>query len=368
MFLFYKVLRFWQGENGRFMATFDPSDLLTKSYSFDLPEELIAQRPIDSENRSKSRLLIYKKSTNEVIHETFSNVVKYLPANSCLVFNQTKVFSSRLLGHKHSGGKAEIFLLSPLPDSEGTFPCLIKTRSTKKLGMEFILPDELVATIVKINDDATFQVKFDREITDHYLNLYGKIPIPPYIRNGESDEQDKLDYQTIYSKDVGSVAAPTAGLHFTPAVMESLSKNNIDQAYVTLHVGLGTFRPVSADHLKDHQMHYESFKIDAENFVKINNYRPNIVAIGTTSLRVLESMSKYPVIADEFFSTNIFLHPGVEAQSISGLITNFHLPESTLLMLVSSLIGRIKALELYEIAIKERYRFFSYGDAMLILL
>jgi len=350
------------------MASFDTEDLLTKSYHFELPEALIAQRPIDSENRAKSRLLIYKKSTGEVIHETFENVVKYLPANSCLVFNQTKVFSSRLLGHKRSGGKAEIFLLSPIPDSEGTFPCLIKTRSTKKLGMEFMLPEDLVATIVKINDDATFQVTFNRKFTDDYLNTHGKIPIPPYIRNGESDEQDKKDYQTIFSKEVGSVAAPTAGLHFTPNVMESLKSHKIDQAYVTLHVGLGTFRPVTADHLKDHQMHFEKFKVDDINFKKINQYRPNLVAVGTTSLRVLESMEKLSVTPDEYFSTNIFLHPGVEVKSISGLITNFHLPESTLLMLVSSLIGRIKALELYEIAIIERYRFFSYGDAMLILL
>ncbi len=156
--------------------------------------------------------------------------------------------------------------------------------------------------------------------------------------------------------------------HFTPKVMETLKQYKIDQAYVTLHVGLGTFRPVTAEHLSEHKMHFEKFKIDKENFKKINQFRPNIVAVGTTSLRVLESMDKLSVIPDEFFSTNIFLHPGINVQSISGLITNFHLPESTLLMLVSSLIGRQKALELYNLAISERYRFFSYGDAMLILL
>lgn len=342
----------------------NPCDQALTSYHFNLPEELIAQRP-----ESSSRLLVYKMATNEIIHDYFSNIGAYLPKDSLMVFNRSKVFPSRLLGHKKSGGKAEFLILST-DHHEGLYPVLIKTRSKKKIGDTFHFPNEMMATLKKINSDGTFLVLFNQEDLTNYLLLNAKIPIPPYIRNGESDELDKLNYQTVYAREVGSVAAPTAGLHFNHELMEKLKNQKIDSAFVTLHVGLGTFKPVTVDNLKDHHMHSEAFFFDQENDQIIKKARllhKKIFAVGTTSLRVLESSFNKNLPPDKVHSTNIFLYPGKEILSIDGLITNFHLPESTLLMLVSALIGRGRALELYEIAIREKYRFFSYGDGMLII-
>ena len=340
-------------------------DLLLSSYHFDLPDNLIAQRPAES-----SRLLVYKASTNEIFHDTFSNIDFYLSPESLLVFNRTKVFPSRLLGNKESGGKAEFFVLATEKNADGFYPALIKTRSKKKIGDRFLFPGQMHATVNSINTDGTFGVSFDIENVKEYLDAHAKIPIPPYIRNGESDEDDILAYQTVYAKEVGSVAAPTAGLHFKNNLLLSLKQKKIDTAFVTLHVGLGTFKPVVVENLKDHQMHSENFFFDRENNEIINNARAEkkkIFAVGTTTLRVLESSFQKNLNPDEIYSTNIFLHPGIDIKSVDGLITNFHLPESTLLMLVSTMIGREKTLELYDIAIKERYRFFSYGDGMLII-
>lgn len=327
-------------------------DHLLSSYKFDLPEELIAQRP------GKSRLLIYDVKKDQITHDYFSNIKNYLPPDVLLVLNRTKVFPSRIIGNKKSGGKAELFLLSLDPE-EGLYPALIKTRSKKKCEDQFFFANDLIATIKKINHDGTFKVSFNQNDLKNYVQNFAKIPIPPYIRNGESDELDKKNYQTIYAEEVGSVAAPTAGLHFNDELL-----NTIDHAFVTLHVGLGTFKPITAANIHDHHMHSENYFIDPKNLEKIKNHK-NIFAVGTTSLRVLESM-KNPE-ANKVYQTNIFLHPGKEIQSINGLITNFHLPKSSLLVLVSTLIGREKTLEIYKEAIKERYRFFSYGDAMLIL-
>ncbi|MDO9183083.1 MAG: tRNA preQ1(34) S-adenosylmethionine ribosyltransferase-isomerase QueA [Bacteriovorax sp.] len=347
----------------------NPDDLQLSSYHFDLPQDLIAQRPA-----SESRLLVYKVSTNEVIHDYFKNIGSYLPSDTLLVFNRSKVFASRLLGNKESGGKAEIFLLSTtkeiMGDQKDVYPALIKTSSKKKMGDQFFFKPNLIATLRVINTDGTFGVSFNTEDLISFLEAYAKIPIPPYIRNGESDEADKINYQTVYAKEVGSVAAPTAGLHFTNDLLSKLAKQNIQTAFVTLHVGLGTFRPVSTSLLKDHQMHSENFFIDKLNdelIFKARSEKKKIFAVGTTSLRVLESSFEKNLESDTIYSTKIFLHPGVEIKSVDGLITNFHLPESTLLMLVSAMIGRLKALELYQIAIDERYRFFSYGDGMLII-
>ena len=343
----------------------NPIDLLLSSYQYDLPAELIAQRPA-----KESRLLVYKVSTNEVIHDTFKNIGAYLPPESLLIFNRSKVFPSRLLGNKESGGKAELFLLSTTAD-QGIFPALIKTSSKKKIGDKFFFADhKVIATLEQINPDATFGVSFNREDISDFLETYAKIPIPPYIRNGESDELDRLNYQTIYAKEVGSVAAPTAGLHFTKELLENLEGLKIKTGFVTLHVGLGTFKPVTVSSLLDHQMHSENFFFDEINndlLTQARNEKKKIFAVGTTSLRVLESSFEKNLEPNKTFSTNIFLHPGKEIKSVDGLITNFHLPESSLLMLVSTMIGREKALELYEMAIKERYRFFSYGDGMLII-
>ena len=345
-------------------------DLILQSYHYDLPPELIAQRPVDAILRHQSRLLVYDLKTDSVTHDHFYNLPKYIPAESLIVFNQSKVFPSRLLGHKKSGGKAELFFLSHELNAEGFYPCLLKTRSKKNKGDEFSFADNLKVQVSTLNNDGTFGVKINLPAHYHslldYLEKNALIPIPPYIRKGESDADDIKNYQTVYSKDTGSVAAPTAGLHFTNDLLEKLKDKKIDQAFVTLHVGLGTFKPVTVDHLKDHVMHSEEYFVDGENLSKIKSAK-NIFAVGTTSLRVLESSYGKEIQANEHYKTQIFLHPGVNVQSISGLITNFHLPESTLLMLVSALIGRKKTLELYELAVKEKYRFFSYGDAMLIL-
>jgi S-adenosylmethionine:tRNA ribosyltransferase-isomerase len=329
-------------------------DSLLSSYHYDLPQELIAQRP------GLSRLLVYNAQTQKITHDYFSNIKSYLPPDALLVFNRSKVFPSRLIGQKESGGKAELFLLSLLADQH-LYPALIKTRSKKRLEDKFLFAHDLIATIKKINSDGTFLVSFNQENITDYVHQFAKIPIPPYIRKGESDDQDKKNYQTIYAKEEGSVAAPTAGLHFSDQLLGS-----IDHAFVTLHVGLGTFRPISASNLDDHQMHTENYFIDEENLGKIKTHH-NVFAVGTTSLRVLESGLKHEIVPNKIYQTNIFLRPGTQIHSINGLITNFHLPESSLLVLVSTLIGREKTLEIYREAIKERYRFFSYGDAMLIL-
>ncbi|WP_221887068.1 tRNA preQ1(34) S-adenosylmethionine ribosyltransferase-isomerase QueA [Bacteriovorax stolpii] len=347
-----------------------PDDLLLSSYHYDLPPELIAQRPVDGVNRHQSRLMVYNQKTDTVTHDYFYNLPKYLPAESLIVFNQSKVFPSRLLGNKKSGGKAELFFLSHETDQNGSYPALIKTRSKKNIGDEYTFAAEMKVEVSEIFSDGTFGVKVSlpagfKNLLD-YLEAHALIPIPPYIRKGESDEEDKKNYQTVYSKHTGSVAAPTAGLHFTNDLLEKLKESNIERAFVTLHVGLGTFKPVTVANLKDHVMHSEEYFVDEENLSKIRNAK-NVFAVGTTSLRVLESSYGKDISPNEHYKTQIFLHPGVDVKSVSGLITNFHLPESTLLMLVSALIGRTKTLELYELAVKEKYRFFSYGDAMLIL-
>lgn len=343
-------------------------DLLLSSYHYDLPVELIAQRPVP-----KSRLLVYKVSTNEVIHDYFNNIGSYLPPEALLVFNRSKVFPSRLIGTKASGGKAEIFILSTKPEienNEAIYSALIKTTSKKKLGDQYLFLPNLKATLKCIYNDGTFGVTFNITDLASFLEVHALIPIPPYIRNGESDELDRKNYQTAYALEVGSVAAPTAGLHFSNELLSKLDDLNIKKAFVTLHVGLGTFKPVATSSLKDHQMHAENYFFDEINDELIKSARSEkkkIFAVGTTALRVLESSFGKNLKPNITYSTNIFLHPGIEIKSVDGLITNFHLPESTLLMLVSSMIGREKALELYELAIKERYRFFSYGDGMLII-
>lgn len=347
-------------------------DLLKSSYYYELPEDLIAQRPV--EPRDESRLLIYDQAKDQVIHARFKDLPKYLPKNSSLVVNNSRVFPCRLKAKKTTGGKVELFFLSLKPLVSSHYPCLIKSSGKKKVGDQFILDGqagEVRAEIKGLLEDGTFEVSVSQPL-EGLLETKGQVPIPPYIRQGESDEADLKDYQTIYASDkedeAGSVAAPTAGLHFTPQVFKNLKEKGITRNEVTLHVGLGTFRPVKTESILDHQMHEENFWVTPENWqaIKEASFR---VAVGTTSLRVLESLwgERDQYRGGELKSTSIFLHPGVSVHSIDALITNFHLPESTLLMLVSALIGREKTLELYRIAVEERYRFFSYGDAMLIL-
>lgn len=341
-------------------------DLLLANYDFNLPEELIADRPVP--DRHSSRLMVYNQTTGEITHTYFTEINRYLPENSTLVFNQSKVFPCRLKGRKPSGGEAEVFVLSLL-HQEGLYSAMIRASGRRKAGDEFEF-GELLAKVEVVKGDGTFLIKFNKSHDEllTILETIGKIPIPPYIRGGESDEEDKKTYQTVYAKSVGSVAAPTAGLHFSDTLLSELKKSH-ELAFVTLHVGAGTFAPVKVDNLLEHKMHEEFFSIEPENLALIQKNKNNLVAVGTTTLRTLESAwdGEKVSASSELQGTSIFLHPGVEVHSIRALVTNFHLPKSSLLMLVSALIGREKALELYEMAIKERYRFFSYGDGMLIL-
>lgn len=343
-------------------------DLQLSAYDYYLPKELIATRPV--EGRHYSRLLVYNCQTDTISHHTFNELVNFLPEETTLVLNQSKVFPCRLKGKKDTGGCVEVFFLTVEPNEEGHYRALVKANGKKRDGDIYLFEDNLRIEIVG-NVDGEFLIRpslIGNELID-FLNAHALVPIPPYIRGGESDEQDKKDYQTVFANELGSVAAPTAGLHFTDELLTKIKNQGHDIAKVTLHVGLGTFAPVKVDNLEDHKMHSENYCIDQSNFEKIKQAKKRF-AVGTTSLRTLETIWQSGVdnyIPGELKDTSIFLHPGVDVESIDGLITNFHLPKSTLLMLVSALIGREKTLELYDIAVKEEYRFFSYGDAMLIL-
>lgn len=338
-------------------------DLLRSSYHFTLPSELIAQRPLA--DRKNSRLLYYDQGQDKIEHHPFLEIVNLLPKNSVLALNRTKVFPCRLRVKRSSGGRAEIFFLD-LVEGERGYEVLIKTSRKKKVGDEFLLDGHhLVITHI---EETTFFVKHQGpQSLTALLIQQGEIPIPPYIRKGVSDHQDQQDYQTVFAENLGSVAAPTAGLHFNAEILEQIKAKGIQLAFITLHVGLGTFLPVKCEHIIDHQMHAEKFFVDADNLSILNQGLP-IYAVGTTSLRALESLFDGKLFSAEprEMKTSIFIYPGKEVRSIAGLLTNFHLPESSLLMLVSAIIGRKKLLSLYTEAIKNKYRFFSYGDCMLI--
>lgn len=344
------------------------TDFQLSSYDYELPAELIAARPVP--DRHSSRLMVYKEETGEVIHTSFDKITDFLPKDSTMVFNRSRVFPCRLLGKKQTGGEAEVFILS-LTHKHGHFPAMIRTSGKKKIGDTYYF-GELRATVFKINNDGTFLVNFNLspDQLPEALERLGKIPIPPYIRDGESDDEDKKTYQTVFAKEVGSVAAPTAGLHFSAELLEKIKSSGIKTATVTLHVGAGTFAKIKTENILEHVMHEELFSIDPENLKLIQDAQFR-VAVGTTTLRTLESSYQDGNIQFDsgkgYEATSIFLHPGKKVHSINALVTNFHLPKSSLLMLVSSLIGREKVLELYRLAIKEKYRFFSYGDGMLII-
>ncbi len=338
-------------------------DFMLEAYDYHLPKELIAERP--APDRHGSRLLLCDPDSHA--HKLFMDLPDLLPSGSTLVLNRSKVFPCRLHGHKSSGGEAEMFILS-LKAREGLYQVLLKASGKRKVGEVFEF-HQLKFTLQEVGHEGTFWIKphLIESAFLTFLERHADIPIPPYIRDGKSDERDKSDYQTTYAQEAGSVAAPTAGLHFTPEIFSALKARGVTIAYVTLHVGLGTFRPVKAQDIRDHKMHAETFTIAPEDVEKIKKAR-EIFAVGTTSLRVLESCLRagsYPQ-EGEWRETDIFLYPGVEIKSIQGLITNFHLPQSSLIMLVSTLLGRERTLALYQEAITERYRFFSYGDAMLI--
>ena len=337
----------------------------TSDFWYDLPEELIAQTPL--EQRDTSRLLVLNKATGEVKHQHFYDVIDYLQPGDCLVMNDSRVLPARLLGHRPTGGAVEVLLLRDLGDKK--WECLCKPGRKMQVGHQVIFGNgELTATVVEVQETGNRVVEFHYEgIFLEVLERLGKMPLPPYIK-AELEDQER--YQTVYSRAVGSAAAPTAGLHFTTELLEKIREKGIKTAFVTLHVGLGTFRPVKAEEISEHHMHSELCMISAETAAVLNETKAaggRIICVGTTSCRTLESL----VNDDGSFEakskwTEIFIYPGYKFKAMQALITNFHLPESTLVMLVSAFAGRENVLGAYEEAVRQRYRFFSFGDAMFI--
>lgn len=338
----------------------------TRDFWYDLPEELIAQTPL--EKRDTSRLCVLDKVSGEVTHRHFYDVIDYLQPGDCLVMNDSRVLPARLLGHRPTGGAIEVLLLRDL--GEKRWECLCKPGRKMLVGNEVIFGNgELTATVISVQDDGNRVIEFHYEgIFLEVLERLGKMPLPPYIK---AELQDQERYQTVYSREVGSAAAPTAGLHFTNELLDRIRNKGVNTAFVTLHVGLGTFRPVKAEEITQHHMHSELCMISAETAEILNSTRQNggrIICVGTTSCRTLESL----VNEDGSFTakskwTDIFIYPGYTFKAMQGLITNFHLPESTLVMLVSAFAGRENVLNAYNEAVRERYRFFSFGDAMCII-
>lgn len=347
------------------MQDFGGTILKTHDFWYDLPEELIAQTPL--EQRDTSRLLTLNRNTGKISHKHFYDVIDYLHPGDCLVMNDSRVLPARLLGHRPTGGAVEVLLLRDLGDKK--WECLCKPGRKMQVGNEVIFGNgELTATVTAVQEDGNRVVEFLYEgIFLEVLERLGKMPLPPYIK---AELQDQERYQTVYSRAVGSAAAPTAGLHFTNELLDKIREKGIKTAFVTLHVGLGTFRPVKAEEISEHHMHSELCMISEETAQILNETKRNggrIICVGTTSCRTLESL----VNEDGSFEakskwTEIFIYPGYTFKAMQGLITNFHLPESTLVMLVSAFAGRENVLSAYNEAVKERYRFFSFGDAMFI--
>ncbi len=337
----------------------------THDFWYDLPEELIAQTPL--EKRDTSRLLVLDKDTGAISHRHFYDILDYLQPGDCLVMNDSRVLPARLLGHRPTGGAVELLLLRDL--GEKRWECLAKPGRKLQKGQEVIFGNgELTATIVDICADGNRIVEFHFDgIFLEVLERLGKMPLPPYIK---AELQDQERYQTVYSRAVGSAAAPTAGLHFTQELLDKIRDKGVKTAFVTLHVGLGTFRPVKAEDISQHHMHSELCMLSEETARLLNETRTSggrIICVGTTSCRTLESL----VNSDGSFApkstwTDIFIFPGYRFKAMDALVTNFHLPESTLVMLVSAFAGREHVLNAYAEAVKERYRFFSFGDAMFI--
>ncbi|MEA3422510.1 MAG: tRNA preQ1(34) S-adenosylmethionine ribosyltransferase-isomerase QueA [Bacillota bacterium] len=339
----------------------------TKDFYFDLPQELIAQTPLKS--RSKSRMLVIDRKKNEIMHKKFDEIVDYFNTGDCLVLNNTKVLPARNFGKKATGATVEFLLLERL-DIEDTWRCLVKPGKKARPGAEFVFGENLfTGKVVSIDEGGTRLVQFDYQgVFEELLDEVGQMPLPPYIKE-ELKEQNR--YQTVYAKHVGSAAAPTAGLHFTDELLSKIREKGVNIAFVTLHVGLGTFRPVKAENILDHEMHSEYYTLDEKNAKLINDAKDSgakIISVGTTSTRTLESIANdHGEIKAMSGWTDIFIYPGYEFKAIDGLITNFHLPESTLIMLVSAFANREIVLKAYKEAVEEKYRFFSFGDAMLII-
>lgn len=342
-------------------------ELKLTDFYYELPQELIAQDPLV--DRSSSRLLVFHKDTKEMEHKIFKDITDYLKPGDCLVINDTKVIPARLIGEKEeTGAKIELLLLKRISDTK--WETLVKPGKKAKVGTKISFGNGLLkATVVDVLEEGNRLIEFEFEgIFEEILDELGQMPLPPYITH---QLQDKTRYQTVYAKYEGSAAAPTAGLHFTNELLEKVKEMGVSIAHVTLHVGLGTFRPVKVENVLEHHMHSEYYCIEEADATLINDTKKKggrVISVGTTSTRTLES------VADENGRihagsgwTDIFIYPGYKFKVIDGLITNFHLPESTLLMLVSAFADRESIMKVYETAVKEKYRFFSFGDAMLLI-
>ncbi len=334
-------------------------------FNYELPEELIAQTPI--EKRDESRLMVLNKSKQTIEHKTFKDMIDYLEPGDCLVRNNTKVIPARIYGKKETGAKVEFLLLKNI---EGDiWESIVRPGNKLHVGTKVIFGDgELIAEILEIMPGGTRKVKFTYDgIFNEILDKIGLMPLPPYIHE-ELKDNDR--YQTVYARYKGSAAAPTAGLHFTPELLKKIEEKGVKIANVTLHVGIGTFRPVKEENVEEHEMHTEHFYIKQEDVEKINETKrqgKRVIAVGTTSCRVLETIAdENGFVKETETDTSIFIYPGYQFKCLDALITNFHLPQSTLLMLVSALAGKDYILKAYNEAVKEKYRFFSFGDAMFI--
>lgn len=337
-----------------------------KDFDYELPQELIAQDPL--EDRSGSRLMVLDRKTGAVTHKIFKDIIEYLEPGDCLVINNTKVIPARLFGVR-IGTEAKIELLLLKRRENDIWETLVKPGKKCRIGTKISFGEGLLTgEIIDVVEDGNRLIRFTYEgIFEEILDRLGQMPLPPYITH---QLQDKNRYQTVYAKYDGSAAAPTAGLHFTPELLEAIRQKGVEIAEVTLHVGLGTFRPVKVDTIEEHHMHSEFYRIDRSEADKINAARAagkRVIAVGTTSTRTLESAALPDgTITEKSGWTDIFIYPGYTFRVVDALITNFHLPQSTLVMLVSALAGREHILGAYEEAVKERYRFFSFGDAMFI--
>lgn len=339
----------------------------TSDFYYDLPPELIAQDPL--EDRSSSRLMVLNKETGEVSHHVFREVASFLEPGDCLVLNNTKVIPARLMGvREETGGAVEVLLLKRRADD--VWETLVRPGKKARPGTKLVFGDGLLhAEVLEVVEEGNRLIRFQYEgIWEEVLDRLGEMPLPPYITH---KLQDKNRYQTVYAKYEGSAAAPTAGLHFTQELLREVEKKGVDIAYVTLHVGLGTFRPVKVENLAEHHMHSEYYQVSGEAAEKINRAKESghrVICVGTTSCRTVESAcDENGHLEAGCGDTDIFIYPGYRFKVLDALITNFHLPESTLVMLVSALAGREHVLSAYEEAVREKYRFFSFGDAMLIV-
>ena len=340
--------------------------LKTDSYDYDLPDHLIAKYPAIPADTAK--LLVYKKNTKEIIHTTFNHLLDFIPNNTHIFFNDTKVIKARIFGKKQTGGKIELLFNKPLPNNQ----YLVYMRGKVLVDNIISFDDNLKVKIISLEEDGTRVVEFykhseqseqlDFEQLVDILNSIGHLPLPPYLKR-EDEKDDETTYQTLFAKNYGAVAAPTASLHFTPKLLDDL-KSKYNTSYLTLHVGAGTFKPVETDNILEHPMHSEFYNIINDDKTILDNIDNKILAVGTTVTRTVEFYNNTKQLSGE---ANLFLNPTNIPKRVDYLLTNFHLPKSTLIMLVASFIGLEETMKLYDIAIKEEYRFFSYGDAMIIV-